>query len=135
MPETRIDQICAHSFLKATAEFNFCPIRFNNFGALQCYPNYIQFSLFGHELATDLWGSGPSGRANYLSAGAQMNVQMVFFTHMKTVISIGYARAWGNNESEKNYYEQQANTLLTIWGGPVLNDYANRMWGGLVKDY
>ena len=25
--------------------------------------------------------------------------------------------------------------MLTIWGGPVLNDYANRMWGGLVGDY
>ncbi len=97
MPGARIDQIGAHSFLKATAEFNFCPIRFNNFGALQCYPNYIQFRLLGHELATDLWGSGPSGRANYLSAGAQMNVQMVFFTHMKTVLSIGYARVWGGN--------------------------------------
>lgn len=97
MPGARIDQICAHSFLKATAELNFCPIRFNNFGALQCYPNYIQFCLFGHELATDLWGSGPAGSANYISVGAQMNVQMVLFTHMKTVLSIGYARIWGDN--------------------------------------
>ena len=45
------------------------------------------------------------------------------------------ARAWGTTKEEKDYYEQQARTLLTIWGGPVLNDYANRMWGGLVKDY
>ena len=45
------------------------------------------------------------------------------------------ARAWGTSEEEKDYYERQARTLLTIWGGPILNDYANRMWGGLVKDY
>lgn len=45
------------------------------------------------------------------------------------------ARSMGKDKSEKDYYEQQARTLLTIWGGPVLNDYANRMWGGLVKDY
>ena len=45
------------------------------------------------------------------------------------------ARAWGTTEAEKDYYERQARTLLTIWGGPILNDYANRMWGGLVKDY
>ena len=45
------------------------------------------------------------------------------------------ARDWGTTEEEKDYYERQARTLLTIWGGPVLNDYANRMWGGLVKDY
>lgn len=45
------------------------------------------------------------------------------------------ARAWGTTPEEKDYYERQARTLLTIWGGPVLNDYANRMWGGLVGDY
>ena len=45
------------------------------------------------------------------------------------------ARDWGTTEEEKDYYERQARTLLTIWGGPVLNDYANRMWGGLVGDY
>ena len=45
------------------------------------------------------------------------------------------ARAWGTTKEEKDYYERQARTLLTVWGGPILNDYANRMWGGLVKDY
>ncbi len=45
------------------------------------------------------------------------------------------ARDWGTTEEEKDYYERQARTLLTVWGGPVLNDYANRMWGGLVGDY
>jgi len=45
------------------------------------------------------------------------------------------ARAWGTTKEEKDYYERQARTILTIWGGPILNDYANRMWGGLVKDY
>ncbi len=48
---------------------------------------------------------------------------------------IGNSRAWGTTPAEKDYFEQQARTILTIWGGPVLNDYANRMWGGLVKDY
>lgn len=45
------------------------------------------------------------------------------------------ARAWGNNDAEKDYYELQANTLLTIWGGPVLNDYANRAWSDLLSLY
>ena len=35
----------------------------------------------------------------------------------------------------QKYYETQARTLLTVWGGPVLNDYANRLWGGLLKNY
>ena len=45
------------------------------------------------------------------------------------------ARDWGTTNEEKDYYERQARTILSIWGGPVLNDYANRMWGGLVCDY
>lgn len=45
------------------------------------------------------------------------------------------ARMWGKDEAEKALYEKEARTLLTTWGGPILNDYANRMWGGLVKGY
>lgn len=45
------------------------------------------------------------------------------------------ARAWGSRKSEKDYYETQARMLLSIWGGPVLNDYANRLWGGLLRSY
>ena len=48
---------------------------------------------------------------------------------------IADARALGTSPEEKAYYEKNARTLLTIWGGPILNDYANRMWGGLVGDY
>ena len=45
------------------------------------------------------------------------------------------ARLWGITDEERQYYETQARTLLTIWGGPVLNDYANRMWSGLLIHY
>ncbi len=48
---------------------------------------------------------------------------------------IAQARACGHTPAEQEYYEQQARTLLTVWGGPVLNDYANRMWNGLIKYY
>lgn len=103
MPGARIDQIGAHNYFKATGEINFCPIRFNNFGALQCYPNYIQFCMFGHDLMTDWWGREKINKANYVSAGAQMNIQMVFFTHMKTTLSFGYARIWGNGLNQGEF--------------------------------
>ena len=46
------------------------------------------------------------------------------------------ARRWGGDDTALcDYYGIQAHTLLTVWGGPVLNDYANRLWGGLLKDY
>ena len=94
MPGARIDQIKAHNYAKFTGEINFCPIRFNNFGALQFYPNYIQFNLFANDLMTDWWGSGRAGRANYVSAGLQMNTQIVMFSSLRTTLSIGYARVW-----------------------------------------
>ena len=50
---------------------------------------------------------------------------------------IADARAFGVNEAEKLYYEQNARCLLTTWGerGAELNDYANRMWAGLMAGY
>lgn len=96
LPGARIDQIKAHNYAKLTGEIDFTPIRLNDFGALQCYPNYIQFCLFGHDLMTDQWGSRSGDRANYVSVGAQMNIQLVFFSYLKSTLSVGYARTWGN---------------------------------------
>lgn len=47
------------------------------------------------------------------------------------------ARALGKNETEKDYYEKDARLLITVWGGKQrsLNDYANRSWAGLTKDF
>ena len=65
------------------------------------------------------------------------DVDALLNTHLAFMLGpwIEDARAWGTTPEEKDYYERQARTLLTVWGGPVLNDYANRMWGGLVGDY
>ncbi len=50
---------------------------------------------------------------------------------------IASARNFGTGENEKNYYEKNARTLITTWGDQdqSLNDYANRSWAGLTKDY
>ncbi|MDP4286244.1 MAG: alpha-N-acetylglucosaminidase, partial [Bacteroidota bacterium] len=47
------------------------------------------------------------------------------------------ARKLGVNEKEKNYYEQDARKIITIWGEPGrdLTDYANRSLAGLTKTY
>lgn len=65
------------------------------------------------------------------------DVDALLSTHTSFMLGpwIADARALGTTKSEQDYYEQEARTILSIWGGPVLNDYANRMWGGLVKDY
>ena len=47
------------------------------------------------------------------------------------------ARDCGMTEEEKNYYEENARCILTIWGqkDTQLNDYANRGWAGLTKGF
>ncbi|WP_158796443.1 alpha-N-acetylglucosaminidase [Pedobacter sp. L105] len=38
---------------------------------------------------------------------------------------------------EKKYYERDARTIVTVWGGEThdLNDYASKSWSGLMKGY
>ncbi|MBO4476031.1 MAG: hypothetical protein J5737_04875 [Bacteroidales bacterium] len=88
MPGAPIDAIQAHSYAKATAELNLSPIRFNNFGALYCYPTWTQCSLF----ATGLSAWNPdSPQRSYVSTGIQLTTEVVFFNYLKTTLSLGYA--------------------------------------------
>lgn len=48
---------------------------------------------------------------------------------------IEYARRWGRNDREKAYYESDAKRQVTVWGGPVLSEYAAKVWSGLIRDY
>lgn len=46
------------------------------------------------------------------------------------------ARAMGSDAAEKDYYEKNARTLVTVWGdSDVLTDYACRGWAGLISNY
>lgn len=48
---------------------------------------------------------------------------------------IDMARAWGSTPAEKNLMEWNARMQVTIWGGPILHDYACKEWSGLVSDF
>lgn len=46
------------------------------------------------------------------------------------------AESWASCEEEKQYYRHNAWHLVTTWGeSERLNDYANRLWGGLTRNY
>ncbi len=105
MPGADIDAIPAHSYAKATAELNLRPLRLNNFGALFCYPTWIQCSLFGTGLSA--WNPNSSHKM-YYSTGIQLTTELVFLNYLKTTLSIGYGHLFapagfdggrrGNNE-------------------------------------
>lgn len=44
------------------------------------------------------------------------------------------ARRCGKSVSEQDCYEMNAKRLITTWGGKQ-EDYAARVWSGLIKDY
>ena len=46
------------------------------------------------------------------------------------------AAGWAASPEEEPYYRHNALHLITTWGtAPNLNDYASRVWSGLVSDY
>ena len=49
---------------------------------------------------------------------------------------IADARSWGVTEEEKDYFERNARTIITVWGdGYHLTDYANRDFDGLIETF
>lgn len=47
---------------------------------------------------------------------------------------LDFARKHGDTQALKDYYERNARRIVTIWGPPV-DDYAARIWSGLIRDY
>jgi alpha-N-acetylglucosaminidase len=48
---------------------------------------------------------------------------------------VNNARSWGETEQEADYYDADAKMQITVWGGPILADYAVRAWGGVIRDF
>lgn len=57
-----------------------------------------------------------------------------FQSHCTLDSWINLARDYGNTPALKDYYQKNALTLITTWGGS-LNDYANRSYNGLMSQY
>lgn len=46
------------------------------------------------------------------------------------------ARSFGVNEEQKDYYETNARTLVSVWGDSYhLSDYASRAWAGMLSTF
>lgn len=45
------------------------------------------------------------------------------------------ARSHGDSKKLKDYYEHNARRIVTVWTKSPLDDYAARIWSGLVRDY
>jgi alpha-N-acetylglucosaminidase len=45
------------------------------------------------------------------------------------------ARAMGRDKAEADLMERNARMQVTVWGGPVLHDYAAKEWNGLIREF
>lgn len=91
MPGLKLNEAAGRNFGKALAEINLPPIRFKKLGFLYLYPVYTRFSLFGSALALNL----DKRDRNYIyNCGAQADIELAFFTLLKTTFSAGYGVAF-----------------------------------------
>jgi len=88
-PGVEIDDIQAYHYVKNMGELNLKPIRLRNVGFSWLYPTFVKTSLFTSHLLTDY--DKPNLARNIFNFGAQLDVQLVLFSYMKTTWSAGYA--------------------------------------------
>lgn len=64
------------------------------------------------------------------------DIDKLTFFHNYTSLHkwIDMARMYSDDEAIQDYYEKNARSLITTWGG-ILNDYASRTWAGLIGGY
>lgn len=99
-PGAQIDEIQAYNFAKVMGELNLRPIRFKKVGVSWLYPTYIKSSFFGTCLLTDF--DKTDKQSHYFNAGAQLDIQIVMFSYLKTTWSFGYAHLWNADSREKD---------------------------------
>lgn len=96
-PGIEIDEIGGRNFIKTMAELNLKPIRLRNAGTTWFYPTYIKSSFFGTHLLLN--PDDDPLRRNAYNAGAQIDLELVFFSYLKTTWSAGYARKFEDHLS------------------------------------
>jgi hypothetical protein len=81
-PGAGIDAISASSFGRVMGEWNLPPCRFRRLGSTLVYANWARISLFSSGLFTNF--SNPAQRGTYANSGAQLDIRVVFFSHLNS---------------------------------------------------
>jgi hypothetical protein len=90
-PGTPINAIASRDFAKTTIEWDLPPVRFRSAGWTGVYFNWVRLALFSGVLGANL--SDSARRGTYGDAGAQLDLRLVWFTYMKSTLSVGVAAA------------------------------------------
>ena len=105
-----------------------CQVLGNHFATLR--DNFVKACRAGDKEDANAEGASMIGLLNKLDSLAATQ------PYLSAERWLEDASAWGTTPQEKQYYRDNAWHLLTIWGDtPTLNDYANRLWSGLIQAY
>jgi hypothetical protein len=91
-PGVDLNAVGGRNYTKLMAEWTLPPVRFREAGFTGWYLNWARTALFAGGLRTDLDDSDRS--RTLFDLGVQVDVRMVVFSNLSTVLSVGYARAW-----------------------------------------
>ncbi len=87
------------------------------------------------------YASDRDGFAEYAADVMELadDIDMLLSTRKEFLLGpwVESAKAYGTTDAERDLYEWNAKTQITLWGvpGSALNDYACKSWSGLVKDF
>lgn len=99
-PGLEINQVPANNYAKIMLEYNLTPLRFKNFGLLYLFLTHTNLSLFASTLVSDIHDEVFS--RNIYNCGAQLDFEIVFFSLLKTTLSLGYGVAF-----EEGFYPRE----------------------------
>ena len=93
-PGLDLDEVGGTGFGKATLEWTLPPHRFRRLGVPSFYANWTRLALFSSLLRT--------GGQNVRDIGAQVDLSLVLFSNLDSMLSLGYAKAAyrGRNANE-----------------------------------
>ena len=89
-PGLDLNEAGGTGFGKATLEWCLPPVRFRSMGVPSFYANWARLSLFTSQLQT--------GGRSYHDVGAQVDLSIVMFSNLDSMISVGVARSGRSNE-------------------------------------
>jgi hypothetical protein len=95
-----INEIGGSNFAKATLDLNLPPVRFRKLGFLSFYATYARLNLFASVLGTDLDRKELFDK--YFNTGAQFDIELVWFSQIKSMLSLGWGRVFRNRLEPKD---------------------------------
>lgn len=95
-PGTDLNEVGGTNFLKSAVEWNLPPLRFRHIGAPSFFFTWARLSLFSMGIITNIENDAPQYK--YGSVGAQLDLRMILLSHLNFTFSVGYARAYPENE-------------------------------------